>query len=69
VRAPERLPWLGGLNRRKCSNDHDSWVFSNVDGQSCGPVCDLSEDEQACVKEGPKFIHRLVAKQKSRAKE
>jgi len=67
--VPKKLPSQGGLNRRKRSRNHHSW-FSSGDGHSI--PCELlllSECVQAYKKEGPKFVQRLIAKQKARRKD
>jgi len=45
--------------------------IANSEARSISQVCELllSEGVQAYKKEGPKFIQRLVAKQKSMAKD
>ena len=45
--------------------------IANSEARSISQVCEmlLSEGVQAYKKEGPKFIQRLVAKQKSRLKD
>ena len=45
--------------------------IANGEARSISQVCELllSEGVQAYKKEGPKFIQRLVAKQKARAKD
>ena len=45
--------------------------IANSEARSISQVCELllSEGVQAYKKEGPKFIQRLVAKQKSRVKD
>jgi hypothetical protein len=45
--------------------------IANSEARSISQVCELllSEGVQAYKKEGPKFMQRLVAKQKARVKE
>jgi hypothetical protein len=50
---------------------NEIFEIANSEARSVSQVCELllSAGVEAYKKEGPKFIQRLVAKQKSRAKE
>ena len=65
--APKKRLSQGGLHRRKRSNSRHLGAFSPTAAATPGPVCEvlLSEGVQAYKKEGPKFLQRLVTKQKA----
>ena len=56
---------------RNCLCWNEIQEIANSEARSISQVCELllSEGVQAYKKEGPKFIQRLVAKQKARVKD